>query len=605
MLSLLISVLTGLASGEVTDTIRTSAIVADRGVVVSRTDTLPVRNSLDVTEALGHVPGLLINDNGGSAGLKTVSLRGLGSPHTVIYVDGVRVGNVQSGQPDLGMLGIENFDRLVVDYAQNSISFRTAKPHFANGSDSACPVAGRVLMRAGSFGTYEPSARLDFRLSDRISLSANAAGTMSRGDFPYGDSSTGILRRENNDIRRVRGGIDVWGLAERGEWHAKAWYNGAERGTPGSADWPSTDRQKDRNAFVQGLYRKNFTSRYSLNLSAKASYDDMEYLSEWGDSRYGQTEFQLNSSHRFAVNGWLSATLAADVSYDALKSTGYGARRTGVVVAAAAAFSPGRFRADVNLEFDGTYDGDGKKLHSLSPSVDIRFRIDEGLDLVAFARRAFRVPTFNELYYPGYGNAGLNPEDAWLTDAGVEWHRPLGKDWSLCLKADAFYNRLKDKITSAPSVSNPAVWIPYNIGVVSAAGADVQSGLRFSRAGLDCAFTARYSFQNAVDRTPDSYSFGSAIPYVARHTVTLDASFSYGGWSLSTIWNYRGGRCDADGEMPDWNILDFTAGKDFHMKATVLGIRLTARNVADCRYELSGGYPMPGRSFMGGLELKF
>ena len=57
--------------------------------------------------------------------------------------------------------------------------------------------------------------------------------------------------------------------------------------------------------------------------------------------------------------------------------------------------------------------------------------------------------------------------------------------------------------------------------------------------------------------------------------------------------------------MPDWNTLDFTAGKDFNMKATVLGIRLTARNVADCRYELSGGYPMPGRSFMGGLELKF
>ena len=52
-------------------------------------------------------------------GLKTVSLRGMGSAHTFHLCGWVRVGNVQSGQTDLGLLGLEKFDLVKVDYAQN------------------------------------------------------------------------------------------------------------------------------------------------------------------------------------------------------------------------------------------------------------------------------------------------------------------------------------------------------------------------------------------------------------------------------------------------------------------------------------------------------
>ena len=218
------------------DTLHAVTVTADKGVVISRTDTIHIQNTFDVSGALHQVPGLQLGDYGGYAGIKTVSLRGMGSPHTAIYVDGVRIGNVQSGQGDLGMLDIENFGSAVVDYAQNSISFNTAKPVFSNGQ-----IAGYAKFNAGSFGTYLPSARMDFMLSDRLALSANAAGVMSEGSFPLADGT----RRLNNDIRQVRGGINLFGTMDEGDYHVKAFYNSAKRGTPGSVSWPSEDRQED------------------------------------------------------------------------------------------------------------------------------------------------------------------------------------------------------------------------------------------------------------------------------------------------------------------------------------------------------------------------
>lgn len=190
--------------------------------------------TFSVSEVLNLSSGLHVGDNGGIAGLKSVSLRGLGSAHTSIYLDGVRVGNVQSGQNDLSMLPLEDLSSAAVDYAQNSVMFKTARPVFGNS-----PVAGKVRFYAGSFGTYLPYARLDFKLSDKMSLSANAAGVFSKGDFVYGDGQV----RKNNDIEQYRGGLDLFGIMDGGDYHVKAYYSQVERGTPGSVSWPSEDRQ--------------------------------------------------------------------------------------------------------------------------------------------------------------------------------------------------------------------------------------------------------------------------------------------------------------------------------------------------------------------------
>ena len=67
---------------------------------------------------------------------------------------------------------------------------------------------------------------------------------------------------------------------------------------------------------------------------------------------------------------------------------------------------------------------------------------------------------FNELYYVGYGNPELLPEDAWLTDLGIDFYRQISDKWGIKAKADGFYYYLTDKITSAPTEEDPNIWLP-------------------------------------------------------------------------------------------------------------------------------------------------
>ena len=116
----------------------------------------------------------------------------------------------------------------------------------------------------------------------------------------------------------------------------------------------------------------------------------------------------------------------------------------------------------------------------------------------------------------------------------------------------------------------------------------------------------RTSLQSAIDKTPDSYSYGTQIPYIARNTVIVDGSIAWKGWNFIPLWQFRGGRSDGTGDLPDWNTLDVTVAKSVDLGSIgTLVLKLSVRNALDNRYEMVSGYPMPGRSITGGLELRF
>lgn len=582
---------------QVTDTLLSVTVAADKGTVASRKDTLSAAKLFSITDILLRSPGLQIGDYGGYAGIKTVSLRGLGSAHTSIYLDGVRLSNLQSGQGDLGMLNTDNIDQAVVDYAGNSIVFNTPRPIFNNS-----PVAGNLRLSAGSFGTFLPSARLDVRLSDRISLSANASGVISKGDFIYDGGKV----RTNNDIRQLKSGLDLFGGDDRSDYHLKAYVNWSERGTPGSVDWPSDDRQEDLNAFIQGRISHRYAPSYLLNVSFKGAYDDIFYTSSYGDSHYGQTELQCNSSHLFQISDSWELSLAANLQWDRLDSDKYTASRLNVLSALVVSYVSNRFLATASLEYDLAYDMDICLRDFLSPSINMKYTVLKGLEIAAFGRRAFRIPVFNELYYVGYGNPDLKPEDAWMTDLGVDFHRSLYPGWTLKFKADAFCNWLTDKITSAPSVEDPNIWRPYNIGKVLSAGFDTLSGLSYSSGDWECSAECKYAYQSALDHTPGSPSAGNQVPYIPRHMAQLCVRISWKGWSLDPQCYWRGGRSDGTGRIEDWSSINMDLSKSISFKdgLSVL-FMVSARNLAGIQCEMVSGYPLPGRSLICGTEIRF
>ena len=564
---------------DVPDTLQAVVVSADRSAVVSRVDTLIVDGSISdvpLSDVLSRMPGVQINDYGGIAGTKNISIRGMGSTHTSVMVDGIKVGNAQSGMIDLGMLGLENMSSMTVDYVGSRVNLTTARPGFREGRS----VCGRVALNAGSFGTWIPSARLGFKLSDKVSASVNASGNVSRGDFPFGDGQ----RRDNNDMHQFRGGADVFGDG----WKVKMFWNSSDRGVPGSLTWPSADRQKDRNAFVQGTVGKSVTGLYSFDVRAKVSYDRMLYTAPTYANDYLQYGAMLGTCQTLTPARWCRISLNEDIQGDILEADSFGARRISNSTKLVSAFEVKRLKADVALEYIGAWDGGGVSHSCFAPSLGLRFKASEWFDMVGTVRRAYRIPNFNDLYYTGMGNPELLPEDAWMTGLELSAHSGWGR-WKLAASGDLFYNSLKNKIVSAPT-EDPYLWMMYNLGEAEVYGVDSMLSLRYE-SDLSAGLMAGYAFQD-----------GTMIPYQPRHSVRVAADIGYKGWSLSAGWSLRGTRHDSyDAEMPSYSLWDITLVK----KLGDFTVKLLARNVCDRYYEIVTSYPMPGVNVMGTIQYEF
>lgn len=582
---------------EVKDSLKAVKITAEKGVVVSRKDTILTANSFSISEALQHNPSLSIGDYGAYSGLKTISLKGLGSAQTAIYIDGIRVNNLQSGQSDLALIGTELFDSVIIDHAQNSLSFVTTRPVFQKNK-----YAGKVNIATGSFGTYTTSARMDFKLSDSMAITVNAAGLLSDGDFPYGEDKTRI----NNDIKQIRIGVDLFGIMKGGDYHVKAYFSDAERGTPGSIYYLSEDRQEDMNTYLQTVLRKRYSRRYANITSAKLGYDKLGYISSYGDTDYVQLDMQLNSSHEFTINDWWEISLASDLQWTKLNSDIYKASRLTSLNAVTSSFDYEGLSADIGLEYNSSHDKDAAKTNVFSPSINIKYTVLPGLIVSTFGRRGYRVPTFNELYYVNFGNPDLKHEDAWLSDFAIDYYGKIDENWNIKTRLDAFYNELKNKITSAPSESDPNLWRPYNIGLVRSMGIDAEAGFGFKNKDWAYNFDAKYCMLSATDRTKDSSSFGEQIPFVAKHTIVVSNEISWKGWMLDADWQMRSGRTDNSGPISDWDTLNIALVKTLSFEDIGdLQLKLSGLNITDNRYEVVAGYPMQGRSVMAGLGFKF
>ena len=122
----------------------------------------------DISEAMRRLPGVNLRDYGGAGGLKTVSVRGLGSEHTAVIYDGVSLSDCQSGQIDLSRYSIDNVRSLSLYSGDNDDIFLPAK---AAASASSLYISSftstddadfhlKSQMNIGSFGYYNPYIRL-------------------------------------------------------------------------------------------------------------------------------------------------------------------------------------------------------------------------------------------------------------------------------------------------------------------------------------------------------------------------------------------------------------------------------------------------------------
>ena len=600
-------------------------------------------NVYSVADALRYFSGVQIKDYGGIGGLKTVNIRSMGSHHVGVFYDGIELGNAQNGVVDLGHFSLDNMEVISLYNGQKSAIFQPAKDY---SSASAIYMQTRkplfkgekknnlnIGVKGGSFSTINPSLLWEHRFNERISssISTEYMYTSGRYKFTYakkdGYDTTAV--RQNGDVRMLRLENAFFGKIPKGEWKAKAYLYNSERGYPGAAvreepgKFRHQDRQWDTNLFVQGSFQNYFKPWYSLLANGKYAYDYLHYLSDprldvttmYVDNHYRQQEIYASAAHLFTIYPWWRMSLSNDFQWNTLRADlidfVYPTRNT-ILTSAATSFDFNRLMLQASLLYTHVDDNTRTKganagtKNKYTPSVIATWQplTKLPLNVRAFYKKVFRMPTLNDLYYTFIGNKDLKPEYTTQYDVGITFSHTWNNHWlkSLDLQIDSYYNEVDDKIIAMPT-SNQFRWTMINLGHVEIRGLDaaIRGEWGFGKVELSTLFN--YTYQKAQDFTdPTSEWYGGQIPYIPWHGGSIILNGSYQTWSCNYSFIYTGERYEAVANIPEnyaqpWYTHDFSLSKTFQWEKT--GIRVTAEinNIFNQQYEVVQCYPMPGTSF--------
>lgn len=604
---------------------------------------LNVMSAHSVADAVRYFSGVQLKDYGGVGGLKTVDMRSLGSNHLGVFYDGLQIGNAQNGTVDLGRFSLDNMEEIAVYNGQKSDVFQPAKDFGTSGSiylRTRRPVFTgsdanlRVTFRTGSFGLANPSLLFERRLGSRLSLSANAEYTHAHGRYRFRyhkvleDASGHVVNawdtvgtRQNGDVDALRLEGSLFGVVDGGVWHLKAYYYDSERGIPRAIVrnvWTSSQRQWDRDFFVQSFVQCSPSRRYSFKASAKYARSFLRYLNPDTTQLYVDNRFTQHSVYASSANVWhVSSALDADVSVDYERSWMSSSmslfpRPVRYLVLSAVALSShvGNFKAQGSLLLNVVSDHTSQFSSSrqrLTPAVFVShdFSLPSStLSLRAFAKRMFRMPTFNDLYYTDFGNVRLRPEYATQFNLGLSLSRSL---WQLSF--DAYHNDVTDKILAVPKGNSQYRWMMMNIGKVGINGLDVCASYSDSIASLlHLRLSATYTYQQALDLSNPSDdgprgTYRGQISYIPRHSASFLANLAFRNWTASYSFIYVGERYHVSANIPEnyepsWYTHDLAVTRHFSLspRHAVLDISAELNNLLNQQYDVVLNYPMPGRN---------
>lgn len=645
------------ANGETQDSVRvhhiqevvvTSRLIS-RETIPSQTlggEELKKLNSLSVADALRYFSGLQLKDYGGVGGIKTVNIRSMGTNHLGIFYDGIELGNAQNGQIDLGQFSLDNVEEISLYNGQRSAIFQPASDFGNAGSVYIRTKAPRFMMgrrynllvraKYGSSDTFRFSSLWEQKLSDHISSSLSTSVLTSSGRYKFRYRRVTEDNTVAYDTTAVRHNGDIWafrieenvrgGIAD-GYWNVKAYTYHSERGIPGAIVnnvWRRGERQWDHNTFGQAVFQKSFGDKFSTKALAKYAYYVTRYVNNdetqiHVDNTYRQQEMYFSTSNVYEILSKWSVSMSYDFKWNKLNANMVDfafPHRYSNFVSLTTALTLSRIQAQASLveqvvKDHVKYGASSSSRSTLTPAFFVNVYPFESklLAVRAFAKKSFRMPTFNDLYYADMGNSKLNPESALQYDLGFV----LNKDWKqgivdhFRLQVDGYYNTVHDKIVAYPK-GQQFRWTMLNLGKVHIKGVDAMAEVGLEPA-KDWKVTARlqYTYQDARDVTdPNTSYYKDQIPYIPWHSGSAILGLSWREWDLSYSFIYSGERYSQQ-ENILYNHLQpwYTHDMSVVYHARRWSARLDVNNIFSQDYDVILNYPMPKRNYMLTLEYNF
>jgi vitamin B12 transporter len=213
-------------------------------------------------------------------------------------------------------------------------------------------------------------------------------------------------------------------------------------------------------------------------------------------------------------------------------------------------------------------------------SAALGFAASDALQFVAQYGTAFRAPSFNELYYPGFSNPDLDPERSRSFELAAKG-RVGGVRWRVSL----FNTRIRDL------VGFDGNFLPANVEAARIRGVEASSLIPWNGWTLETGLT----LLDAENRSADANQ-GNRLMRRPRFSGHLDLARQFGAVDVGARLVAEGARYDNSSNsrrVDGFTTLDLRAEYQF---SPAWRVQARAANVFDEHYETVAFYNQPGRA---------
>lgn len=570
-------------------------VLADVSVIDRATLELAGQSSL--RDLLSQLPGVQITSNGSYRSTTGIFLRGASTSQTLVLIDGVRVGSATSGGASLENMPLSRIERIEVLRGPASALY---------GPDAVGGVIQIFTREAGS------------GLQADASIGGGTDGQQQAGASVRGTS--GILGYSLGFSREKATGISVVSNP------AASSYNPDEDGFNASSvdakltAKPNRDHalslsllrneneyQFDATPFPNPLALTRLTTdaRSRVKLNHATFKWDAQWLAQWHSAlTVGNSDEQsLGDYFRVSDGAWggntkfntsrRQATWQNDITLDKdVVSVTLENRNESVDSSTAYTVTSRDVRSALvsyafnrpvwNALFVARNDDNSQFGNFNNWSASGGYRVTETVRAVASVGTSFQAPSFNQLYFPGFGNAALVPQRNRGSELGLKYH-----SGDLSLGAVVYNNDIQGFIVPSTNVQSSLAVLR---GVTLSA--DLLSG--------DSSYSLSYDYADPRSYSTNPASNDLRLVRIARNVFNARVNHRFG----SNLGVFGEVKVSSDREdnnltfsgreiLPGYTVLNLGLNYKLQKNVSVLA---RVNNVTDEKYMLANAYSALGRN---------
>lgn len=565
-------------------------------VSVITAEDIEKQQASNVQELLQATAGIQLVNNGGPGKVTSLFMRGTESDHTLILIDGVRVNSVSDGGASLQLLPIEMIERVeIVRGARTSLY----------GSDAIGGVI-QIFTKKG----YTGSGTKPFAIAKVGSNGTQALTLGVNGGFENGSYGLSVKAKKSDGYNSCTGdsvnfagcfteeldddGFDnksvtfntSWNLSESVKLSANFLRSDSDIEFDGAPPFAPNESETITQVYGLALTTK-LNDKADLVFSAGHNENKSEnkqsglFFNNYDTSR---DNVSLLSNLKVSEQG--SLVLGVDYSKDKVdKVTNYttAPTRTNKGVFAEYKNKLGKTGFQIGLRHDDNQLYGSQNTGNIGLSYDLSSQ----MKLVGSYSTAFKAPTFDELYFPGFGVPTLQPEEAKVAEIGLRGRAAWGK-WSTTV----FQNKIDNLIVYKSDFSEAD-----NIDKAEIKG--FEAILDSKLLGWD--MNTNLTLLKAEDRSGNANDGKKLARRPAKSLrINLNKGFGKFDFGMTLIAeDHRFDNASNSRRINGYATLDLTASYQLNKN---LKLQAKVGNVLDKEYETTSFYPQDGRNTMLSLH---